>query len=95
MGVEYVANPFMLCEFIRSVYKGTHFYKVSVENGVEETEGVTGQRCDGGGRCLLQQIQNEARLVVERSVSKDRGRVLQNSGGSGNGRPLACGRCLF
>lgn len=34
-------------------------------------------------------------MAVEVSVSKDGERVLQNSGGSGNGRPLACGRCLF
>ena len=76
MGVEYVANPFMLCEFIRSVYKCTHFYKVSMENRVEETEGVIGQCCDGGRRYLLQQIQNEARMVVERSVSKDGGESI-------------------
>lgn len=37
-----------------------------MQNRVEETEGVTGQCCDGGRRYLLQQIQNEARMVVEK-----------------------------
>jgi len=38
---------------------------------VEETEGVAGYRWDGGRRHLLQQTQNWARMVVERSASKD------------------------
>lgn len=62
---------------------------------MEETKGVTGQRCGGGRRCLLQQTQNEARMVVERSVSKDGGESIAKQCGSGSGRPLACGRCLF
>lgn len=80
MGAGYVANPFMLCEFIRSLYKGTRFCKECVENRVEETEGVTGQCCDGGRRDLLQQIENEARMVVERSASKDGGESIAKQG---------------
>lgn len=49
----------------------------------------------GGRRCLLQQIQNKARMVVERSVSKDGGGSIAKQCGSGGGRLLACGRCLF
>lgn len=59
---------------------------------MEEPEGVINWHCDGG-RYLWQQTQKEARMVVERSVSKDVGRALQSSGGSGSHLPLA-GACF-
>lgn len=60
---------------------------------MEEPEGVIDWRCDGERRYLWQQTQKEARMVVERSVSKDVGRALQSSGGSGSHSPLA-GACF-
>lgn len=60
---------------------------------MEVPEGVINWRCDGGRRYLWQQTQKEARMVVERSVSKDMGRALQGSGGSGSCLPLA-GACF-
>lgn len=71
------------------------FCESSMENGMEEKEGVVGWCGDGRRRFLLHQIEQEAAVAVERSAREDRGSESQASGGSGSCRPFACGRCSF